>query len=141
LVDLLKIRERGPYSGNSSYADPVVQTGGIVVDEGTYGTGADTDRRYNVKGLSDMFVKIINETANSLDLNILATQKEYDDVDADLVVADFTQEVLAEVAVITGTPNLTDIPIDKPKITAILIRTKETTPASATTYGGIVSAN
>ena len=137
----LTIRERGPISGNSSYADPVVQTGGIIIDEGTYGAGADTDRRYNVKGLSDMFVKIINETANSLDLQIVATQKEYDDVDDDLVVADFTQEILATVAVVTGTPNLTDIPLDKPKITAILIRTKETTPASDTTYGGIVSVN
>lgn len=137
----LTIRERGPISANSAYADPVVQTGGIVIDEGTYGAGADTDRRYNVKGLSDMFVKIINETANSLDLLILATQKEYKDIDADLAVADFTQEILAEIAVVTGTPNLTDIPLGKPKITAILIRTKETTPASATTYGGIISVN
>lgn len=137
----LTIRERGPISANSSYADPLVQTGGIVIDEGTYGAGANTDRRYNVKGLSAMFVKIINETANSLDLQILATQKEFKAVDADLVVADFTQEVLAEIAVVTGTPNLTDITLGSSKITAILIRTKETTPASSTTYGGIVSVN
>jgi len=140
LTDLV-IRNRSPFSGNSSYADPVVQTGGIVIDEATFGAGADTDRRYNVKGLDDVFVKIINETANSLDLQILATQKEFLDVDANLVVADFTQEVLATVAVVTGTPNLTDIPIKTPKITAILIRTKETVAASDTTYGGIVSAN
>jgi len=93
----LTIRERGPISANSQYADAALQTGNIAVDQNNYSTDPDStvlDRVYNIKGLLSMHVEIENTglTENGLTYRIDKCRKEYK-VISTLVDADFDENI------------------------------------------------
>jgi len=94
----LPIRERGPISGNSQYADPVLQTGGIDVDQDDYSPTPDStplDRVYNIKGLNNMHVEIKNTgIVNGLTYRIESARKEFKLI-TELIDGDFDNEILA----------------------------------------------
>jgi len=102
----LPIRERGPISGNSQYADAALQTGAIAVDQNDYSILPDStvlDRVYNVKGLDNMHVEIENTglTENGLIYTIEKARKEFKLI-TELVEADFDEVVVSDTTVIAG---------------------------------------
>lgn len=140
----LTIRERGPISANSQYADAALQTGAIAVDQDAYSTTPDftvLDRVYNVKGLDNMHIEIENTGgANGLTFTIVNTKKEFK-VISTLVDADFTGEILADTNVAFGATSIQDIVDISPETTAIRIKIKRQTAGQDTTLVGIVSVN
>ena len=67
--------------------DPVLETGGITIDQDAYSSGLD--RIYDVKGLKNMHVEIENTGgANGLTYKIEKARKDFANV-SDLVDADF----------------------------------------------------
>jgi len=98
----LTIRERGPISGNSQYADALLQTGAIAVDQDSYSTDPDStvlDRVYNVKGLDNMHFEIENTGVNPLTFKIEKARKEFKLLSS-LLEADFDQEIKANTDVL-----------------------------------------
>jgi len=104
-VTKLTIRERGPISGNSQYADALLQTGAISVDQDAYSTDPDStvlDRVYAAKGLDNMHVEIKNTgSTNALTYKIEKARKEFKLLSS-LVEADFDQEIKANTDVLAG---------------------------------------
>lgn len=102
----LTIRERGVISGNSQYADALLQAGAIAVDQDNYSTDPDSsplDRVFNIKGLDNMHVEIENTglTENGLIFTIEKCRKEFK-VISELVDADFDEVVVADTTVVAG---------------------------------------
>jgi len=101
----LTIRERGPISGNSQYADALLQTGAILVDQDAYAATPNStvlDRVYAVKGLDNMHVEIENTgSTNGLTYKIEKARKEFKTI-SELVDADFDQDILANTDVLAG---------------------------------------
>ena len=114
---------------------------GIAVDDVAYDTGTFLDRDYDVRLFKNLSMQIKNIGANSIDITILGTTKDFSDLDADLADVDFTETELAEVAVgvnaVSAIYNLDRTPPGKPAITAVRLRAKETVVA----LPGTVRAN
>lgn len=140
----LTIRERGVISGNSQYADALLQTGAIAVDQDNYSTDPDStvlDRVYNVKGLDNMHVEIKNTGGtNGLTYKIQKAKVEFKTIST-LVDADFDEEIKADTIVAFGATDITNIVSISPAITAIRILIKRQTAAQDTTLAGIVSVD
>lgn len=75
-------------------------------------------------------MQIKNTGANSIDITILGTTKDFTNLDNDLVDGDFTETELAEEAIaaaaVSTIYNLDRTPSGKPAITAVRLRAKET---------------
>jgi len=114
---------------------------GIAVDDPVYDTGGFLDRDYDVRIYKNLSMQIKNIGANSIDITILATTKDFSVLDTDLVDADFTETELAEEAVaaaaVSTIYNLNRQPEGKPAITAVRLRAKETVALAS----GTVRAN
>lgn len=120
-------KQKGAYSGNSIYHDKALADTALVVDNAAYATAFD--RLYDVKGLEEMWAEFTNTGANSIDMLIEKTHKEFTDI-TDLVDADFETEV-AEAAIAAA---VTSTAFSKtqltPEITALRFRFKETAGGS-----------
>jgi len=128
---------KGAFSRIIAFADPVFQTGGILVDQDAYTTGLD--RIYNTKGFSDIFVEVSNDGANGLSWEINKCRREYSDIST-LVNADFNEDAKAEANVAASANDSINITSVTPEITAIRVRLKRQTASMNTTVSGIVSA-
>lgn len=131
-------------ASNLTYLEDVsdnIDGSGIVVDDPAYDTGTFLDRDYDVRLFKNLSMQIKNIGANSIDITILGTTKDYTIMNDDLVDADFTEiELVEETVVATGVStiyNLNRQPEGKPAITAVRLRAKE----SAGTFPGTVRAN
>ena len=114
---------------------------GIVVDDPVYDTGGFLDRDYDVRTFKNLSMQIKNIGANSIDITILGTTKDYSVMNTDLADVDFTETELAEeivaAAAVSTIYNLDRTPPGKPAITAVRLRAKET----VATNSGTVRAN
>jgi len=120
-------KQKGASSGVSVYHDKALAETALVVDNAAY--GAAFDRVYDVKGLNDWFISIKNTGANSIDMLIEKSHKEFTDIST-LVDADFLTET-AEAVITAAGRSVADIrALVTPEITALRIRFKETVPAS-----------
>ena len=139
-----KTVDKPPRSNNLPYFEDTsdnIDGTGVVVDDVAYDTGGFLDRDYDVRLFKNLNMQIKNIGANSIDIRILSTTKDYTILDTDLVDADFTETELAEVAVavnaVSAIMNLDRTPSGKPAITAVRLQAKETVAASP----GTVRAN
>jgi hypothetical protein len=91
----------GAYSRAPIFGDPVLQTGGILIDQDAY-TAALT-YTYDVRGLNEAYFEVNNEgsPANSLDYTIEKCRKNFTNL-TDLVDGDFDEDAKAETAVASG---------------------------------------
>jgi len=138
VISLLQ-RRRGAFSRKSTYQDTALQTGGIAVDQDAFTTGLD--RIYDVRGLATMHAEIENEGgSNGLTYKIEKARKEFADI-ADLVDADFDEDILGDTNVANSAIDIQDIVDISPETTAIRIRIKRQTAGQDTTLGGIVAIN
>lgn len=136
MTDLVS-RGTGSNSSNSVLHDPILEAGGIAVDQDAYTVGLD--RPYDVKGLKNMHIEIENTGgANGLTFKIEKTRISYTVISA-LADADFDQDILADTNVAFGATNIQDIVDISPESTAIRIRVKRQTSGQDTTLAGIVS--
>ena len=87
-------RLKGFTSRQATYHDKVLEdAGNITINQDDYSAGLD--RVYDVKGLDNMHVEIVNTgTTNGLEYRIEKARKEFIAI-ADLVDADFNEEVKA----------------------------------------------
>ena len=109
------------------YHDKVIADTALTIDNAAYATAQD--RLYDVKGLEEIWAQFENTGANSIDMTIEKTHKEFTDI-ADLVDADFEDEVAeAPIAAAAKSIAFTKTQLT-PEITALRFRFKETTPAS-----------
>lgn len=139
-VITLVLKNKGKYSGNSSYHDKALEAGAITIDQDAYTAGLD--RIYDIKGLQNMHVEIENTGGtNGLTYKIEKARKEFIDDGSSLVDADFDQVILANTNVAFGTTNIQDIVDISPETTAIRISIKRQTSGNDTTLAGIVSVN
>lgn len=119
--------------------DPVLQTGGITINQDAYTAGLD--RRYDVRGLRNMNVEIKNTGgANSLTYKIEKARKSFTK-ESDLVNADFNKDIKGDTPVAFGADDLTPIIDISPQTTAIRIRVRRTTAGLDTTMAGFVGVN
>lgn len=111
-----------------------IDTTGVTVDDAVYDTGAFLDRDYDVRLFKNLSMQIKNTGANSIDITVLGTTKDFGDLDTDLVDGDFTETELVEEAVVAGAVstiyNLDRTPSGKPAITAVRLRAKEAVAAN-----------
>lgn len=137
-------RVLGAFSRQTAFADPLLQTGAISVNQDNYSTDPDStvlDRVYDVKGLSNMHVAIKNTGGtNGLTYKITNTEKEFTDITT-LVDADFDEVIKADTIVAFGAKDTNDIVDISPESTAIRILVKRQTTLLNTTLAGFVSAN
>lgn len=133
----VKIVDRPPRSNNLPYFHDTsdnINTTGITVDEDTYDAGSFLDRDYDVRLFKNFNLQVLNSGANSIDIRVLATTKDFDDLDGDLADADFTETELAEETVAsnaTSTLYNLDRTVDgKPAITAVRLQAKEVVAAN-----------
>lgn len=129
----LSQRAKGTYVSTVSFYDPLMEAGGIVIDNAAYGT---KDRIYDVKGLTKLFIKLINDGEDQMTTKTDATQKEFTNISS-LVDADFTKEIEAETVLdsgefATGSVELTGGPSVGSTGTLTLLDAKAITPASGT---------
>lgn len=130
---------QGPVNRAPIFADPVLQTGAITIDQDAYTSGLD--RIYNVKGFSNLYIEIQNTGgANGLTYTIEKARKEYA-VISTLVDADFNEVIKADTNVAFGANDANNVALVTPEITAIRIRIKRQATGDDTTLAGIVSAN
>ena len=119
--------------------DSVLQTGGIAIDQDAY--TAPLDRRYDVRGLRNMYVEIQNTgVANGLTYKIEKARKSFAK-ESDLVDADFNKDIKADTNVAFGADDINIIIDISPETTAIRIRVKRQAAGLDTTLAGIVSTN
>lgn len=119
--------------------DPVLEIGGILINQDAYSAGLD--RRYDVRGLRKMNVLIKNTGgANSLTYKIEKTRKDFAK-ESDLVDADFEEDIKGDTPVAFGASDPTAIIDISPPTTAIRIRVRRTTAGLDTTLAGFVSAD
>lgn len=76
-----------------------INTTGVVVDNGAYDLGTFLDRDYDVRLFEGVSILLQNIGANSIDYTILGATKDFDVLDNDLNDSDFTEELVAEVAI------------------------------------------
>lgn len=120
-------KQKGAFSGNSVYHDKAIADAALVVDNGTY--DAAHDRLYDVKGLEEIWARFKNTGANSIDMTIEKSHKEFTDITT-LVDADFEEQV-AEAAIAAAAKSTVFSKTQlSPEITALRFRFKETTPGS-----------
>ena len=139
-----KIKQSKFRAANLVYLEDVsdnIDGTGIAVDNVAYDTGAFLDRDYDVRLFKNISMQIKNIGANSIDITILGTTRDFTVLDTDLVDADFTETELTEEAVavnaVSTLYNLNRQPEGKPAITAVRLRAKETLGGSP----GTVRAN
>jgi len=119
----LVAKEKGKYSGNSIYHDKAIADTALVVDNAAY--SAAFDRLYDLKGLEEWWFQIENTGANSIDMLVEKSHKEFTDITT-LVDADFETET-AEAAIGAAAKSAANSKTGvTPEITAIRIRFKET---------------
>ncbi len=97
----LVLRLKGFASRQATYHDKVLEdAGNITIDQDDY--TAVLDRVYDVKGLANLHVEIVNTgTTNGLEYRIEKARKEFIAI-ANLVDADFNEEVKADTIVSPG---------------------------------------
>lgn len=119
--------------------DSVLQTGEIAIDQDAYVAGLD--RRYDVRGLRNMYIEIKNTGgANGLTYKIEKARKSFAK-ESDLVDADFNKDIKADTNVAFGVDDINSIVDISPETTAIRIRVKRQAAGNDTTLAGIVSTN
>jgi len=120
-------KQKGAFSGNSVYHDKAIADTALVVDNAAYATAFD--RLYDVKGLEEIWAQFENTGANSIDMTIEKSHKEFTDITT-LVDADFEDEV-AEAAIVAAAKSVVFTKTQlTPEITALRFRFKETVGAS-----------
>jgi len=120
-------KKRGKYSGNSIWFDKTTEDTALVVDNAAFDSAQDLI--YDVKGLDQAFVQFLNSGANSIDMLIEKSTKEFTDLTT-LVDADFVQEV-AVAAIVASALSVAFTKTDiSPEITALRFRFRETVGAS-----------
>jgi len=97
----------GENSVGSELSDPILETGGLVVNQ-DQNQEAD-DRVYDVRALQNIFFEILNNGANGLKFVLQKSNKEYTgQIPANLDFEDIDPEaILAIAAAATGTVDLT----------------------------------
>lgn len=123
--------------------DTTFESVGIVIDDDVYDTGTGLDRDYDVRGHSGVSIHLKNTGANAIDVTILGATKDFtmNDIDGDLVDADFDEILLAEEEVAAGAYATTySLVRDTPLITAIRVRVKEALAANPGVLKGTVRA-
>jgi len=128
MVDIVLVKKaKGASSGVSVYHDKGIADTALVVDNAAY--GAAFDRIYDVKGLKEWFFSFLNDGANSIDMLVEKSHKEFTDIST-LVDADFLQET-AEAAIASSARSVANAKsLVTPEITALRIRFKETAGGS-----------
>lgn len=115
-------KQKGAFSGNSVYHDKAIADAALVVDNATY--DAAHDRLYDIKGLEEIWARFKNTGANTIDMTIEKSHKEFTDITT-LVDADFEDEV-AEAPIVAAAKSVVFTKTQlTPEITAIRIRFKE----------------
>lgn len=131
-------RETSPYTRAPVFFDKALQDGGIDINQDAYTTGLD--RLYDIRGMSNMHVTIINSGgSNGLTYKIEKASKEFTDVN-DLVDADFS-ELKGDTNVAFGDSDVSDVIDITPESTAIRIRLKRQSSGQDTTLAGTVAVN
>jgi len=126
-VIVLVAKKSGAYSGNTIYHDKGLADTALTVDNAAF--AAAQDRLYDVKGLEEIWAQFKNTGANSIDMLIQKSHKEFTDI-ADLVDADFATEVAeAAIAAAAKSTAFTKVQLT-PEITALRFRFKETAGGS-----------
>ena len=136
-MTVLSNRKQGPNDRNDGMADPLLQTGGIIINQDAY--DSSLDRIYNVKGFKDAHSGINNDGASGLVYTIEGTRKEYQSLTT-LVDTDFDDTILADTIVAAAAKNNKDIVDITPETTAIRVRIRRETAGVNTTLSGIFSA-
>ena len=106
-----------------------IQSTGVLVDSDTYDGGTFLDRDYEVRGLQGFSILVENlDGANSLDYTIQETTKDYDDLDADLVDADFVNVTGHTDVAVAALSKGTEYVLIRlaPGITAVRLRARRT---------------
>lgn len=137
----LTIRERGPISANSQYADALLQAGLIAVNQNDYSTDPDStvlDRVYNVKGLVNMHVEIENTgiIENGLTYRIENARKEFKTIST-LVDADFDEEIKADTNVAASLKATGTVTIASPVANTFSTGTVDLTGGASGSVDGI----
>lgn len=96
-MTILTQRAKGANSDSGGSADAALQTGNITIDKDAY--DATLDRIYDVKGLANMIVEIVNTGSNPLTFKIENARKEFTQV-SELVDADFNRDILGNTDVL-----------------------------------------
>jgi len=134
MVDVVLVKKKkGASSGVSVYHDKAIADTALVVDNAAY--SAAFDRIYDVKGLKDWWFQFENTGANSIDMLVEKSHKEFTDIST-LVDADFVTET-AEAAIASSALSVANAKaLVTPEITALRIRFKETAGGSPGTALG-----
>jgi len=135
-IDLLQ-RQDGPYSRFPTFYDRPLQDGAIPIDQDNY--TPVLDRLYDVRGLNNQHIEIINTGPNGLTYTIENAAKEVPDIN-DLVDADF-KTIVADTNVASAASAINDLIDISPESTAIRIRIKRQSSGQDTILAGDVSFN
>jgi len=120
-----------------NFFDKAIQDGAISINLDAY--NPSLDRLYDVRGLANMHVTIINTGANGLTYTIEGASKEFVDINS-LVDADYS-EIKPDTNVATATDDFSNIIDISPESTAIRIRVKRQAAGQSTTMAGTVAVN
>jgi hypothetical protein len=102
MVEINLVGDKNNNTGKFVFKDNSVFAGaGIAVDDDAYDVGGFADRDYDVRGHNGVSISTQNIGANSVDVLILGSTKDFtfNQLDAGLNDGDFTEELVAEAAV------------------------------------------
>lgn len=77
-------------------------TTGIDVDDDSYDTGSFIDRDYDIRNARSVSIALENLGPNSVDYTIVATTRDFDDLDTDIEDDDYTEVIKANTAIAAG---------------------------------------